>query len=325
MKFTVLFALVGLTVFNTYSQPAKPPVRIALVGLEHDHAIGFIPRLAGRTDVQLVGIVETNQDLIARYSKRFHLDANLFYPSLEALFAKTNPQAVATFTSTFDHERVVEFCAAHGVDVMMEKPLATNLKQAKAIEAAAKKSGIQVIVNYETSYYPGNWETYSMVHDEHQIGDIRRIVVHDGHRGPKEIGCSTNFLAWLTDPVLNGGGAINDFGCYGADLATWFFDGQKPVSVFAVAQQIKPDIYPKVEDEATIVLTYPHAEVILQPSWNWPFDRKDMEVYGQTGYVIVPHPELLRLRTSDMPEEQEVNAPAVTGANADPISYFAAV
>jgi hypothetical protein len=26
----------------------------------------------------------------------------------------------------------------------------------------------------------------------------------------------------LTDPVLNGGGAVNDFGCYGADLATWF-------------------------------------------------------------------------------------------------------
>jgi predicted dehydrogenase len=188
-----------------------------------------------------------------------------------------------------------------------------------------KKSGIQLIVNYETSWYPGNQEAYTIIHDQHQIGDIRRIIVNDGHRGPKEIGCSTNFLAWLTDPVLNGGGAINDFGCYGADLATWFFDGQKPVSVFAVAQQIKPDIYPKVEDQATIVLTYPHAEVILQPSWNWPFDRKDMEIYGQTGYVIVPHPELLRLRTSDMPAEQEVNAPAVTGANADPISYFAAV
>jgi predicted dehydrogenase len=310
---------------NSFAQEAKSPVRFALMGLNHDHAMGFIPRLAGRTDVQLVGIVETNQDLIARYSKQFHLDPNLFYPSLEALFARTNPEAVATFTSTFGHEEVVNFCAAHGVDVMMEKPLATNMKQARAIEAAVKKSGIQLIVNYETTWYPGNQAAYTMVHDEHQIGDVRRIVFHDGHRGPKEIGCSTEFLAWLTEPILNGGGAINDFGCYGADLATWLLDGEKPLSVFAVARHIKPDLYPKVEDDATIVLTYPKAEVILQPSWNWPFDRKDMEIYGQTGYVFVPRANLLRVRAARASHETEITPQPVTGVNADPVSYLAAV
>jgi predicted dehydrogenase len=208
---------------------------------------------------------------------------------------------------------------------MMEKPLATNLKQARAIEAAAKKGGIQVIVNYETSWYPGTQAAYQIVHDEHQIGEIRKIVVRDGHRGPKEIGCSTNFLAWLTDPVLNGGGALNDFGCYGADLATWFFDGKRPVSVFAVTNQLKPDVYPKVEDDATVVLTYPKATVILQPSWNWPFDRKDMEIYGQTGYVLVPQPNLLRARTAETKEEESVTPAPPTGANADSLSYLAAV
>jgi len=321
---SILFAVI-LIAGNSFAQEAKPPVRFAIIGLHHDHAGGFLPRLEGRTDVQLVGIVETNQDLIARYSKRFHLDTNLFYPSLEALFARTIPQAVAIFTSTFEHEAVVKFCAAHGVNVMMEKPLATNMKQARAIETAVKKSDIQLIVNYETSWYPGNQAAYKMVHDEHQIGDIRRIVVHDGHRGPVEIGCSTNFLAWLTDPILDGGGAINDFGCYGADLATWLLDGEKPLSVFAVANHFKPDVYPKVEDDATIVVTYAKAEVILQPSWNWPFARKDMEIYGKTGCVFVPQPNLLRLRTAKMSSETEITSPPLTGANADPISYLAAV
>ena len=322
--FPILFGFIFIAC-HLLAQQAQPPVRFAMVGLAHDHAMGFIPRLAGRTDVQLVGIVETNQDLITRYSERFHLDPNLFYPSLEGLLAKANVQAVATFTSTFDHARVVETCAAHGVDVMMEKPLAVNMKQARAIQAAAKKSGIQIIVNYETSWYPGNQAAYTMVHDEHQIGGIRRIVFHDGHRGPKEIGCSTNFLAWLTDPSLNGGGAINDFGCYGADLATWLMDGQKPLSVFAVAQHLKPDVYPKVEDDATIVLTYPKAQAILEPSWNWPFNHKDMEVYGQTGTVFVPQPNLLRVQTAKNPNETEIVPPPVTGANADPLSYLAAV
>jgi predicted dehydrogenase len=320
-----LLSLIGFATFQLPARDVRPPVRIAMAGLVHDHAMGFIPRFAGRTDVELVGIVETNQDLIKRYSERFHLDPNLFYPSLDALFAKTNVQAVAIFTSTFDHVRVVKTCAAHDADVMMEKPLATNLKQARAIEAAVKKSGIQLIVNYETSWYPGNQAAYTMVHDEHQIGGIRRMVFHDGHRGPREIGCSSNFLAWLTDPVLDGGGAINDFGCYGADLATWLMDGAKPLSVFAVARHLKPGLYPKVEDDATIVLNYPEATVLLEPSWNWAFDRKDMEVYGQTGYVLVPQPDLLRVRTAKQPNEVEITPPPLSGPGADPLSFLAAV
>jgi len=320
-----LAALLFAVVITVHARDAKPPVRIAVVGLSHDHARGFFPKLKGRSEVELVGIVETNRELIDIYSKQFHLNADLFVPSLDALFARTNVQLVATFTSTFEHRAVVERCARERVDVMMEKPLAVNMEHARAIEAAAKHGGIQVFVNYETTWYPGNHAAYEMVHDRKEIGDIRKIVVHDGHRGPKEIGCSQYFLAWLTDPVLNGGGALNDFGCYGADLATWLMDGQRPLSVTAVTQQIKPDIYPKVEDEATIVITYPKAQAILQASWNWPFDRKDMEIYGRTGQVLVPHANELRVRLNRETEETEVTPSPLTGPNTDYISYLAAV
>jgi predicted dehydrogenase len=322
----ILFALAGWRAGGAPVQETKPPVRFAVVGLVHDHAMGFFGRLRDRPDVQLAGIVETNQALIARYSQRFNLSPNLFFPSLEALAAKTKVSAVATFTSTYDHARVVETCAALGVGVvMMEKPLAVNLKQARRIEAAAKKGGLQIIVNYETTWSAGNQAAYALVHDERQIGDLRRLVVHDGHRGPKEIGCSEEFLAWLTDPMLNGGGALNDFGCYGADLATWFMDGQAPASVFALTQHIKPEIYPRVEDDATIVLAYPKAQVIIQASWNWPFDRKDLEIYGKTGYVLVPRPDLLRVRTAKMPDATDATPPPLAGVQADPLAYFAAV
>jgi predicted dehydrogenase len=184
---------------------------------------------------------------------------------------------------------------------------------------------VQIIVNYETTWYPGNQAAYAMVHDEHAIGDLRKIVVHDGHSGPKEIGCSPTFLGWLTDPVLNGGGALNDFGCYGADLITWLMEEQRPTSVFAIAQHIKPDVYPKVEDEATIVLTYPKTQGIIQASWNWPFSRKDMEVYGRTGYVLVPTSDVLRVRKPRAKESTDIPAPALTGPNADQLAYLTAV
>ena len=243
---------------------------------------------------------------------------------MEVLLAKTNVQAVATFTSTFDHRRVVEECAPRGIDVMMEKPLAVNLKDARAMAAAAKKGGIQLLVNYETTWYPANQAAYKMIWEQNAIGDLRKFVVHDGHQGPKEIGCPPEFLAWLTDPKLDGGGALMDFGCYGADLMTWLMRGERPTSVFAVTQQIKPEIYPKVDDEATIVVTYPKAQGIIQASWNWPYNRKDMEIYGQTGYVLVPKNNLLRVLKGNQPET-ETTVPPLTGPEADPISYLAAV
>ncbi len=306
------------------AEEQKPPVHFAIFGLEHDHAAGFIPRAKDRKDIQLVGIIEPRVDLISRYSQRYQLDHSLFYSSLDELLAKTNIQAVATFTSTFEHQRVVELCAAKGINVMMEKPLAVNMEHARAIEAAAQKGRIQVIVNYETTWYPGNQAAYSLLNDQHALGDARKIVIHDGHRGPKEIGCSDAFLHWLTDPVLNGGGALTDFGCYGADLITWLMQGQRPTSVFAVTQHFKPEVYSKVEDEATIVVTYPKAQGIIQASWNWPFDRKDMEIYGQSGYVLVPHPDSLRVRKSNS-SETEVTPPPLAGPQADPLSYLGAV
>jgi len=320
-------ALVGvfaIAVLVSLALDQKPPVRVAVVGLSHDHAYGFFPRLRDRSDVTLVGVVETNRDLIDTYARRFNLRSDQFYSSVDELFSKAKVQAVAAFTSTFDHRAVVERCAMEHVDVMMEKPLAVSMEHARAIEAAARRGNIQVFVNYETTWYPGNRAAYEIVHDRKETGEIRRIVVHDGHRGPKEIGCSQHFLAWLTDPVLNGGGALNDFGCYGADLATWLFDGQRPLSVFAVTQHIKPDVYPKVEDEATIVITYPKAQAILQASWNWPFDRKDMEIYGRAGYVLVPNSNLLKVRLPDN-KETEIKPAPITGAEADPISYLVAV
>jgi len=164
-----------------------------------------------------------------------------------------------------------------------------------------------------------------LVDQERAIGDLRKIVVHDGHRGPKEIGCSQTFLSWLTDPKLNGGGALPDFGCYGADLMTWLMGGERPTSVFAVTQQIKPDIYPKVEDEATVIVTYPKTQGIIQASWNWPFDRKDMEIYGKTGYVLAPRKDLLRIRKAGAPEtELELSAPPQSRPN-DQLTYLVSV
>jgi len=101
-------------------------------------------------------------------------------------------------------------------------------------------------------------------------------------------------------------------------------DGRRPDSVTAITQQIKPDVYPRVDDEATIILTYPRAQAIIQASWNWPFSRKDMEVYGQRGYAITVARDQLRMR---LPEKAEISADAkpLEKTKEDSVSYLRAV
>jgi predicted dehydrogenase len=148
-------------------------------------------------------------------------------------------------------------------------------------------------------------------------------VVHDGHPGPKEIGVNQEFLDWLTDPVENGGGALTDFGCYGVNLISWLMKGARPLSVTAVTQQIKPDIYPKVDDEATIIVTYPKAQGIIQASWNWPYNRKDMEVYGQKAFLKADR-NTLTFRVGDE-KETSLDFSKLSRPFDDPFAYFKAV
>jgi predicted dehydrogenase len=302
----------------------EEPLRVAIAGLVHGHAEGFFANVAHRTDIRIVGISESDRKLFDHYAKQFGLDASLYHADLEEMLNTTKPQAVLAYSNTFDHRKVVEICAEHHVAVMMEKPLAVSAVDAQAIEKVAREAKIVVLVNYFTTWVPSNHAAYDMVHAG-TIGEVRKIVVHSGHSGPKEIGVGPEFLGWLTDPKLNGAGALYDFGCYGADLTTWLMDGQRPLTVTAVTQQIKPDVYPKVEDEATIILTYPKAQAIVQASWNWAIGRQDMQVYGQTGYVWTSGNNSVRVRLAGDKDEKSEAAPKIAAPYDDELSYLRAV
>ena len=250
------------------------------------------------------GVVEKDQKLAAKYFERFGLPEELHFVELTEMLDRQKPDAVALFTNTFEHLKAVQEAAPRKVDVMMEKPLAVKMQHARAMAAAAKEHGIKVFVNYETTWYSSNHYAYELLNEKKLIGDARKFVVHDGHPGPVKIRVGPEFLEWLVDPRLNGGGAVTDFGCYGANLITWLMKNERPLAVSAVTQTIQPEHYPNVDDEATIVVEYPQAQGIIQASWNWPFSRKDIEVYGETGYVIAANRDTVRVRLADEEERQ---------------------
>jgi len=324
LRVVALFALTLLSAAALPAADSKPPLRVAIAGLVHGHADGFFSHALKRTDVEIVAIAEPDRALFEQYAAKFRLDTSLYHADLDEALRTTHPQAVLGYTSTYDHRKLVEICARYAIPVMVEKPLAVSYEDAQAIAKAARAAKILVLVNYETSWYPSNQAAYKLVHDG-AIGEIRKVVVHDGHEGPKEIGVGPEFLNWLSDPKLNGGGALFDFGCYGADLMTWWMDGQRPLTVTAVTQQIKPEVYPHVDDEATILLTYPRAQAILQASWNWPYSRKDSEIYGRTGSIVTIAAKDIAVR---LPREAQATVRAAAPIPApydDSLTYLRAV
>ena len=318
---TLLFTCLFITL---QAQEKTPPVKVAVIGLTHTHVHWILGR-ENRGDIEIVGIVEPNKDLAQRYTKQHGYSMDIVFDSVEALMKNTQPQAVTAFGTIYDHLEVVEFFAPKGIHVMVEKPLAVSLDHANKMSALAKKHNIHLLTNYETTWYGSNQKAYDLVHSEKLVGDIRKIVVHDGHRGPKEIGVNDEFLEWLTDPKLNGAGALTDFGCYGANLATWLMKGEKPTSVFAMTATNKPELYPNVDDEATILLQYPKTQVVIQASWNWPISRKDMEVYGVTGQIIADNGSTLRYKLGDDLEEVKLTNLSKETPRDDPFTLLAAV
>jgi predicted dehydrogenase len=321
---TLLLLLVMLILPTRVRAQGPAPLRLGVVGLTHSHVHGLLGR-KNRGDVVIVGIAEPNRALARRYAERYGLSMDLVFDSVHEMLEKTKPAAVAAFGSTFEHLAAVQAAAPRGIHVMVEKPLAVSLDHARQMKALADRHRVVLMVNYETTWYPTLYRAADAVRAD-AIGPLRKVVVRDGHRGPAKInGVDPEFLEWLVDPVRNGGGALMDFGCYGANLMTYLMQGARPTSVTAVTQQLQPGDYPRVDDEATIVVAYPSAQAIIQASWNWPIGRKDLEIYGTRGYVMTDNRSVMRTRVSESAKESTETLVERESPNDDPFSYFKAL
>lgn len=318
----ISFVLILLFFCAKSQTHAEKPLRLGVAGVTHGHA-SFILGRKPVGDFVLVGISENNNALVHSYAEKYGFSKEIIFSNLEKMLDTAKPDAVVAFGSIFDHMAVVEACAPRGIHVMVEKPLAANVVHATRMAELAKKHRIHLLTNYETSWYPTTVKAFHLVNDSNFVGNVRKVVFHHGHQGPKEIGVGKEFMDWLGDPVLNGGGALTDFGCYGANLMTYLLKGEIPLSVTAVINQYKPHLYPKVDDDATIIVSYKSAQAIIQASWNWPFNRKDMEIYGDKGYIYALNNRKMITRNRQPEAEQTRTIESgETEVFTDPFSYF---
>jgi predicted dehydrogenase len=311
---------------NSTSASAKPPegkTRLAIVGLDHDHVWELLRYIAKEPDADLVAIAEA-QPALAKEAKSKVPDSVKFYPDYVVMLDEAKPDAVIVTTSNDRHLEILRECAKRHIHYSVEKPMATNAADAREMERLAKQAGIKVMVNYWNVWVAPTHELFHRVKDG-QLGAVQKIIVQYGHAGPKEIGVSGYFADWLYDPVRNGGGAIMDFGCYGAEWALWLKG--RPVRVFATVNRLKVAQQNKVDDDSTIVLDYPDATVIIEASWDWPYNMGQVQVFGPKGSLLATRSELFYRSTDDRgtktgPEGETVSLNAPPRETSNPIAYF---
>jgi predicted dehydrogenase len=322
----VLFAFLlsrGMLLGQTLPSAETTQVRIAIVGLNHDHVWGILKDIAGEKDAQLVAIEESDSALVTRAKSRVPASVK-FFDDFVKMLDDVKPDAVIATTSNDRHLEILRECARRHIHFSTEKPMATNAADAREMARLAQATGIKLMVNYWNAWVPPTPALVKHVRAG-DIGPVQKIIVEYGHSGPKEIGVSKQFASWLYDPQKNGGGAIMDFGCYGAEWAI-LLKGM-PTRVFATTKKIKVDQHNEVDDDATIILDYPDGTAILEASWDWPYGMDRVKIFGPKGSLLATGEELLFRDAKESRQENGLEGKPLPVKPlppdlANPVSYF---
>ncbi len=257
--------------------------RVAIIGCVHDHVWRHIAALRQQPAVDIVAVAEESAPLRGR--AMVESGAAREYTDYEDMLSRETVDAVVACMENYRHADLTRACTSRGIHLFVDKPMAATLAQAKEMIAAQEASGVKVMIDYPTAWNPGIRYAYQLV-QEGCVGDVIQVHHRTANGGPKEMGCSDEFCNWLFDPVKNGGGALIDYGCYGAKVCRWFMG--VPESVTAVAANCARP-YMVVEDNAVLLLKYPKAIGIAEASWSQMgyHPRSGPHILGTEGAIYV--------------------------------------
>jgi predicted dehydrogenase len=306
-------------------------LRLAVLGLTHDHIWHHTEDLAGSSAVRVVGVADENEELLEQF--RGAVPTEMATTDARALLEEAAPDVAMIYADNRGSAALACEALERGVNVIVEKPMAASLGDAEAMLAAASRGGAELMVNWPTAWHPPVQHALALARDG-AIGRVTHVEYRAAHVGPKEFGCSPYFYGWLYDAERNGGGALVDYCSYGALLARVLIG--MPQRVFAAGGRFqKRDI--DVEDNAILTMSYPAATAVAQASWSQIGGGTGLNpvFYGTEGSLIVHQRPGAReghvvkegqieLMTLDDPGGTLVEPPPLPAGRRNAIEHFAA-
>lgn len=282
--------------------------RVAVLSLVHDHIWGELRAWQNLPNAEIVAAADVNADLRERFASR--VPGAKVYESWQELLEKEQDLDVVQIASENNqHAPLVEAAAARGLHIIVEKPMAATLEQARRMHKAVQSAGVKLLVNWPTAWNPA-WQEMERRLLAGEIGQIRYLKYRSAHNGPREIGCDPHFVEWLYDAEKNGAGAFMDYCCYGAALCARHLG--RPNKVTGLRAVLSKD-YPLPDDNAVVTMLFDHAVGVAEASWTQTtgYLGTNPVAYGSEGAIGLMSGKLHLLRTD---KTTEVIDPAATVA-----------
>lgn len=163
-----------------------------------------------------------------------------YFGGYEAAASDPRVEAIYFFTPHDRHMDDALMAIGHGKHVLMEKPIARTLEEARQMEEAAQRAGVTLMVAENYRFVPAVQRAKELI-DEGRLGDLRLVHIQaEGYRAPQ---------GWRTRLEACGGGVFIDGGIHYVDVMVNL--GGYPQSLFAVRP---PQVFTQVEGEDGIVL-----------------------------------------------------------------------
>lgn len=247
--------------------------KIAIIGLGGIAQLAHLPILTKLPNVQVVSIADTSRTRLKVVGEKYAIASQ--YQDYREMLAKEEIHGVVIATPTDSHAEIAVNCLKAKKDILIEKPIARNLEEAKTIQAAAKKNKKQVMVGMKLRYRPDAMLMRSLVNSG-ELGDIFYIRCGWLRKQSSE-------QKWFLNKSQSGGGVLIDLGILVLDLALWIMNDHKlkSVSVETFSHTTKD-----VEDTAVGLVRFSDERVIsFEVSWGLhaEWDKFHLAAFGTKG------------------------------------------
>ncbi|MDA4844967.1 Gfo/Idh/MocA family protein [Hoeflea poritis] len=310
--------------------------RVAGINFDHMHMGDLLRQVFDHPDAEIVGIYDKSRERMAQAIADFSIPDERVFTDLDACVETSKPDLAILCAATAEHADHVEQLARHKVHIMVEKPFAASVADARRMLAAMDGTGRKMAINWPLAWVESHVTCKRLI-DEGVIGDLIEVHFYDGNRGPlyhladkvevsaEEVERQKPTSWWYKR--ASGGGSLLDYLGYGATLGTWFQNGRIPIEVTSVVDET-PGI--EVDQHSVTVCRYAHGLSKMETRWGTFSDPWTIQPQPKCGFVVVgtegtiasyDYEDHVTVQTRDKPEPTPIAVDALPPGRRGPIEY----
>jgi predicted dehydrogenase len=267
--------------------------RVLGISFDHAHMGDLLRQVADHPDAEIAGIFHPDRSRMSTAIANFAIPEDRVFTDLETCLSTAKGDLAIVCSATAEHANTVDKVAPHGLHILVEKPFAASVADARRMIKATQATGRRFAVNWPLAWYPSH-NTAKRLVDEGTIGDLIEVHFYDGNRGPlfhvadkvvvspEEVEAKKPTSWWYKKAA--GGGSLLDYLGYGVTLGTWFLDGEVPIEVTSVVDET-PGI--EVDQHSITVCRYRRGLSKFETRWGTLTDPWTEQPQPKCGFVLV--------------------------------------